>query len=56
VFTAQKNANFPDTFVAKLKKFSEEHESTIVEFLVQMKNTGGNEEWIDEVIKNKNWF
>lgn len=60
VFTAQKNANFPDIFVTKLKKFSEDNESELVEFLRTMKNTkfdiNRNEEWIDRMIINKNWF
>ncbi len=60
VFTAQKNANMPNAFVTKLKKFSEDHESELIDFLVTMKNTKfaihRNEAWIDRVLETRSWF
>lgn len=60
VFTAQKNANFPDVFVKKVKAFSVEHEAELVAFLEHMKRTKfsmhRNESWLDRMLVNKNWF
>jgi len=60
VFTAQRNGNLPNSFLAPLKKFASDHEEELVKFLVTMKSTEfeihRNEEWIDRMIVNRNWF
>ena len=53
VFTAQRNANFPDVFVKRVK-------AELVAFLEHMKRTKfsmhRNESWLDRMIVNRNWF
>lgn len=60
VFTAQRNANFPDVFVKKLRTFVSENEGVLVEFLEKMKRTKftihRNEEWLNRMIETRNWF
>jgi len=46
VFTAQKNANFPGSFLTSLKRFVSENERPLMEFLVKMRDTvEGDLDW-----------